>query len=100
MTDRTAYDILEGLMASDIVAPHHEDAARRIIQRGLSHLLAKLAKVESDRLEDMADVVRQACGCSDGTVYGWSLGAVARANIYKLADRAARGQIHGEGDTR
>ena len=48
-----------------------------------------------DELGDLLWYVAEAC-----TVYGFSMGAVARLNVDKLRDRALRGVIRGDGDER
>ena len=44
------------------------------------------------------DVVAEVGGLADK--YGYTLEQVAEINLAKLRDRAARGQIHGNGDER
>jgi NTP pyrophosphatase (non-canonical NTP hydrolase) len=56
------------------------------------------SELEAKMLLELGDCLWYLAEAS--SAFGWSLEAVARANIDKLASRAARGQIHGEGDTR
>ena len=52
-------------------------------------------KVGGDYFIELIGIVCDLAGC-----YGYTLAQVAEINLAKLRDRAARGQIHGNGDDR
>lgn len=56
------------------------------------------SELEAKMLAELGDCLWYLAECA--SAYGWTLEAVAQANVAKLASRAARGVIHGEGGER
>lgn len=56
------------------------------------------SELEIKMLYEIGDCLWYLSECA--SAFGWSLSAVAQANLDKLASRAQRGVIHGEGGER